>query len=143
VRDHRFKSAYIFGAVCPERDTGIAIVMSRANTEAMNLMLQEASSAVSPGAHAVMLTDGAGWHVSDDLVVPDNITLLPLPPYSPELNAIEKLWQFMRDNILSHRLFDDLQAIINACCQAWNNVLAETGRIRSTCGFPWASQVVN
>ena len=88
-----------------------------------------------------MIVDGAGWHVSDDLVVPANITLVPLPPYSPELNAIERLWQFMRDNILSHRLFADLNAIIDACCRAWNQVLAEAGRIRSTCGFPWATQV--
>ena len=141
MRDHRFKSAYLFGAVCPDRDTGIAIVISRVNTQAMNLMLEEASRAVSPGAHAAMIVDGAGWHVSDDLVVPTNITLVPLPPYSPELNAIEKLWQFMRDNIFSHRLFADLDAIIDACCRAWNQVLAEAGRIRSTCGFPRATQV--
>lgn len=82
-----------------------------------------------------------GGHISDDLIVPANITLVPLPPYSPELNAIEKLWQFMRDNIFSHRLFADLDAIIEACCRAWNQVVAEAGRIRSTCGFQWASQV--
>lgn len=141
MRDHRFKSAYIFGAVCPDRDTGAAIVISRADTEAMNLMLDEVSRAVSPGAHAAMLIDGAGWHISDELVVPPNITLVPLPPYSPELNAIERLWQFMRENVLSHRLFTDLEAIFDACCRAWNQVVAETGRIRSTCGFPWALQV--
>lgn len=143
MRDHRFKSAYIFGAVCPERDTGAAIIISHANTEAMNLMMEEVSRTVTPGAHAVMLIDGAGWHISDDLVVPPNITLVPLPPYSPELNAIERLWQFMRENILSHRLFIDLDAIFDACCRAWNQVIAETGRIRSTCGFPWALQVRN
>lgn len=141
VRDHRFKSAYIFGAVCPERDTGVAIVLSKANTEGMNLLLEELSLAVAPNAHAALIMDGAGWHMSGELIVPHNITLIPLPPYSPELNAIEKLWQFMRDNILSHRLFADLQAIIDACCSAWNRMLAEPGRITSTCGFPWAAQV--
>jgi len=141
VRDHRFKSAYLFGAVCPERDLGVALILSKANTEAMSLLLEEVSRAVVPGAQAVLLLDGAGWHVSGDLVVPSNITLLPLPSYSPELNAIEKLWQFIRDNLLSHRLFDDLEAIIDAGCCAWNQVLAEPGRIRSTCGFQWAAQV--
>jgi len=86
---------------------------------------------------------GRRWHISDDLIVPRNITLLPLPPYSPELNTIEKLWQSMRDNLLSHRLFADLDAILDACCRAWNQVLAESSRIRSTCGFPWALQVNN
>ena len=143
MRDHRFKSAYLFGAVCPERDTGAAIVMSKANTEAMNLLLEEVSRTVADGAHAAVLIDGAGWHVSGDLVVPDNISLVPLPPYSPELNTIERLWQFIRDNILSHRLFADLNAVIDAGCHAWNQILAETGRIRSTCSAQWAAQVKN
>ena len=64
-----------------------------------------------------------------------------LPPDSPELNAIEKLWQFMRDSFLSHRLFDSLDHIIDVCCDAWNRIHAEPGRIRSTCGYHWASQV--
>ncbi|BAI73730.1 transposase (plasmid) [Azospirillum sp. B510] len=82
VRDHRFKSAYLFGAVCPARDTGAAIVMTRANTEAMTLMLEEISRTVAPGAHAAVVIDGAGWHTSGDLAVPGNLTLVPLPPYS-------------------------------------------------------------
>ena len=104
IRDHRFKSAYLFGAVCPDRDLGIAVVLSRASSEAMDIMLAELSQAVAPGAHAAVLIDGAGYHIAGDLTVPDNITLVRLPSYSPELNAIEKLWQFMRENILSHRL---------------------------------------
>ncbi|WP_143268071.1 IS630 family transposase [Azospirillum agricola] len=135
VRDHRFKSAYLLGAVCPARHTGAAIVMTRANTQAMTLMLEEISRTVAPGAHAAVVIDGAGWHTSGDLVVPANITLVPLPPYSPELNAIERLWQFMRDNLLAHRLFADLNAILDVCCQVWNQILAEPGRIRSTCGY--------
>jgi hypothetical protein len=141
IRDHRFKSAYLFGAVCPDRDTGVAVVLSRASSEAMDILLAELSQAVAPDAHAAVLIDGAGYHIAADLTIPDNITLVRLPPYSPELNAIEKLWQFMRDNILSHRLFDQLDHIIDACCKAWNRIRAEPGRIRSTCGYHWASQV--
>lgn len=83
MRDHRFKSAYLFGAVCPARDTGTAIVMTRANTEAMTFMLEEISRTGAPGApaaHAAMVIDGAGWHTSGDLVVPASLTLVPLPP---------------------------------------------------------------
>jgi hypothetical protein len=142
IRDHRFKSAYLFGAVCPDRDTGVAVVLSRASSEAMDILLAELSQAVAPGAHAAILIDGAGYHIAGDLTIPDNITLVRLPPYSPELNAIEKLWQFMRDNLLSHRLFDSLDHIVDVCCDAWNRVLAEPGRIRSTCGYQSASQVI-
>jgi len=141
VRDHRFKSAYIFGAVCPQRDTGVALVLTRVSTEAMTLMLAEISQAVAPDAHAVVLLDGAGWHIAHDLEVPANLTLLPLPPYSPELNAIERLWQVMRATVLSHRLFTDTKHIIDACCRAWNALIRQPGRIRSTCGYPWALQV--
>lgn len=115
--------------------------MTRANTEAMNLMLDEVSRTVSPGAHAALIVDGAGWHVSGDLIVPNNITLVQLPPYSPELNAIERLWLFMRQNLLAHRLFQDIDAIIDASCRAWNRIIHEKGRMRSTCGYIWASQV--
>jgi hypothetical protein len=139
IRDHRFKSAYLFGAVCPDRDLGV--VLSRASSEAMDIMLAELSQSVAPGAHAAVLIDGAGYHIAGDLTIPDNITLVRLPPYSPELNAIEKLWQFMRDSFLSHRLCDALDHIIDVCCDAWNRILAEPGRIRSTCGYQWASQV--
>ena len=69
--------------------------------------------------------------------MPANLTLAPLPPYSPELNPIEKVWQFLRDRHLSHRLFRDLAAVVDACCAAWNRLLAEPGRIRSLTAFPW------
>src|SRR3954453_8990409 len=134
IRDHRFKSAYLFGAVCPDRDLGVAVVLSQASSEAMDIMLAEVSQAVAPGAHAAVLIDGAGYHIAGELIVPNNITLVRPPSYSPELNAIEKLWQFMRENILSHRLFDSLDHIIDVCCDPWNRILAEPGRIRSTCG---------
>jgi len=141
MRDHRFKSAYIFGAVCPERDLGVALVLTRVSTEAMSLMLAEISRTVAPGAHAAVLIDRAGWHMANDLEVPENITLIPLPPYAPELNAIERLWQVMRQTVLAHRLFKDINDILDACCWAWKTLTGQPGRIRSTCGYPWALQV--
>jgi hypothetical protein len=87
VRDTRYQWAYIFGAVCPGRGVGAALVLPRANTRAMNLHLAEIAANVSHGAHALVILDGAGWHRGNDLVVPPNITLLTLPPYAPELTA--------------------------------------------------------
>ena len=121
--------------------TGKVYINLEARSPASNHMLAEISQAVEPDAHAVVIIDRAGWHVAHELEVPHNITLVPLPPYSPELNAIERLWQFMRASILSHRLFADTDHIIDACCKAWNAVIGTPGRIRTTCGYPWALQV--
>ena len=107
----------------------------------MNLLLEEVASLLPPGTHAAMLIDNAGWHTANDLLVPPNITLVHLPPYSPELNAIEKVWQYLRDRYLSGRLFPGTRAIVDACCGAWNSLIAETGRIRSLTDFEWARQV--
>ncbi len=98
-RDQRHPNAYIFGAVCPARDKGVALVLPDVNTDAMNRHLMEISRNVQPNAHAVIIIDGAGWHKAIDLVVPNNPSLLCLPPYSPELNAQENVWQYLRQNV--------------------------------------------
>jgi len=139
IRDQRHKSAYIFGAVCPARDVGAALVMPYVNTEAMNLHLIEISKTVTPGAHAVVVIDGAGWHTAHDLVVPDNISLLPLPPYSPELNPQENIWEFLRENYLSDCVFETYQEIVDKCCDAWNALINEKGRIASIATRDWMS----
>ena len=88
----------------------------------MALHLQEISQAVAPGAHAVVLLDQAGWHTSVKLKVPANISLLPLPPKSPELNPQENVWQYLRGNWLSNRIFASGRDIVDHCCDAWNNL---------------------
>ncbi len=89
----------------------------------MNLHLTEIAKTVSPGSHAVLLVDQAGWHLSARLVVPTNITIIPLPPKSPELNPVENIWQYMRDNWLSNRVFKSYDDIVDHCCYAWNTLL--------------------
>ena len=108
----------------------------------MNLHLQDISTQVTPGAFAVLTLDGAGWHQEGDrLVVPDNIGLLPLPPYSPELNPTENIWQFLRQNDLSNRVFATCEAIVDACCVAWNKLIAAPERIRSIATREYAKTV--
>ena len=141
-RDQRRNWAYIFGAVCPARDTGAALVLPKANAQAMNLHLQEISSQVRPGAHAVLILDRAGWHrTGGKLRVPDNISLLYLPPYSPELNPAENVWQYLRQNFLSNRIYASYNAIIDACCNAWNALAAQAGLITSITTREWARPV--
>jgi hypothetical protein len=98
----------------PERSTGAAIIMPEVNIEAMNEHLAEISRRISVGAIAVLVLDGAGWHTSPGLNLPDNIVLLPLPAYSPELNPIENVWEFLRANFLSHCVWHTYDAILDA-----------------------------
>jgi len=106
----------------------------------MNLHLAEISAAVAPGAHAVLLLDQAGWHGSGGLAVPANITLLPLPSKCPELNPVENIWQFMRDNWLSNRIFKSYADILDHCCFAWNKLVEQPWRIMSIGLRPWAHE---
>jgi len=129
--DQRTKSAWIFGAICPERGVGAGLILPRCNTEAMQWHLDEISSQVTPGAHAILIVDRAGWHTTNKLVIPDNITILPLPPRSPELNPVENIWQFMRDNWLSNRIFSSYDEIVAICCEAWNKLIEQPWIIMS------------
>lgn len=137
TRDLRFGYAYLFGAVCPARDTGAAIVMPAVNVEAMNEHLTEIGRCIATGAHAVLVLDGAGWHPRSGLTVPDNISLVFLPPYSPELNPVEELWHELRRRYLAMRIIADVEQLIDVCCKTWNAALAQPGFIKSVTGFAW------
>ena len=138
--DQRTKSAYIFGAICPERGVGAALVLPHCDTQAMQLHLEEISSRVRARAHALLLLDQAGWHITDKLKIPANVTLLPLPPRSPELNPTENIWQFMRDNWLSNLVFQSDEQIITYCCEAWNKLIDQPGNITSIGRRKWAHE---
>jgi len=125
--------------VCPARGTGAGLVLPFANAEMMNLHLAEISACVAAGAHAMLMLDGAGWHQSGGrLRVPENITLLPLPAYSPALNPVENIWAYLRSNKLAHSVFESEEAIVEACCAAWNWLLAQPERITSIASREWA-----
>lgn len=137
-KDQRTRSANLFGAICPEKGKGAAIVMPRCDTHAMALHLKEISREVARGCHAVVLLDQAGWHTSAKLTVPRNITLMPIPPRCPELNPMENVWQFLRDNRLSNRIFQSYEEILDQCCDAWNSLVAEPWRIMTIGIREWA-----
>jgi hypothetical protein len=139
-RDQRHHWTYIFGAVCPARAVGAALVLPTVNAELMSLHLAEISRCVAAGAHAILVLDGAGWHQTGGrLVVPENITLMPLPPYAPELNPVENIWEFLRANLLSHRVWETTEDILDACCHAWNSLIKTPERIASIATRPWAN----
>ena len=136
-RDTRYKWSYIFGAACPARGTAAGLILPYVNTEAMGLHLGEIAKAVAPGAQALLIVDGAGWHGAKALNVPDNITLLKLPPYAPELNPMENVWAYLRSNKLAISVFDSYDEILDKCQDAWNFFANDPNRISSITHRDW------
>jgi transposase len=118
--DQRHENLYLFGAICPARGKGAALALPYAYTQAMQKHIDEISRRVTRGAHAVLLLDRAGWHTTEKLSIPKNMTMIFLPSRSPELNAVENVWQYLRANWLSNRVFETYDEIIDAACEAWS-----------------------
>lgn len=136
--DQRYKNAYLFGAICPTRGIGAGLMLPGVNTHAMQLHLDEISQHVARNAHAAVLMDRAGWHTTAKLKVPSNITIILLPSRSPELNPVENIWQYLRANWLSNRVFNDYEAVIDAGCDAWNRLIGQPCVIKSIGMRKWA-----
>jgi hypothetical protein len=137
--DQRYTWAHLFAAVQPATGKSVALVMPHVSTEAMQLFLEHFSSTLTSDEHAVMVVDGAGWHIAHDLRIPGNVTLVLLPPYAPELNPVERVWLFLRERHLSHRLLAGYDAIVDALCTAWNALTPE--RLLSLTSYPYLNQV--
>ena len=110
-----------------------------ANAHAMSLHLAEIAKEVAPGAHAVLVLDGAGYHAATALKVPANITLLKLPPYAPELNPVENVWEYLRGNGLSNTVFESYEDIVDKSCAAWMFFANDPDRIASVTTRDWAA----
>lgn len=142
AQDQRHEWAYLFGAARPGGEGAFALVLPTVNTDMMQIFLDRFAATLAEDEHAVMVADGAGWHTTRALVVPPNVTLVPLPPYSPQLNPMERVWLYLRDRFLSLRLLEDYDAIVDACCTAWNVVAEDAERIRSLCLYQWIKKVI-
>jgi hypothetical protein len=138
IQQQQFLSTYIFGAFCPAKDEASGLIMPKSDTEAMEIHLKEISDMVAEERHALIVLDGAAWHTTEKLQCPDNISLLTLPAYSPELNPAEQVWQQMRQDSLSCRCFETYETIVDACCDAWNSFTSKAGAVGSLCSREWA-----
>jgi hypothetical protein len=94
-------------------------------------------------AHAVMVLDGAGWHGAKALAIPPHVTLVPLPPYSPQINPMERFWFYLRERFPSLRVLQGYEAIVDACCLAWNAIADDADHIRSLCLYPYIQKVIS
>lgn len=136
VRQQQFLNSYIFGAVCPNRDLACGFISPYVNDIAMQIHLDLISKEIK--THAAIVMDKAGWHRSKQLKIPNNITILFLPPYSPELNPKENFWQQLKSKELSNRVYNSVEDIMDAACTAWNNFTGVKGNVRNLCYRKWA-----
>ena len=127
----------------PGTDQAFALVLAETSAAAMQAFLDRFAAGLPERGHAALLLDGAGWHIAADIAVPANVSLIFLPPYSPSLNPVERIWLYLRERFLSLRLFADLDAIIDGCCDAWNRLTAEPGRVASLTDYPFLRSVRN
>ena len=137
VRQNGRTSLYVLTAACAAVGAVAGLIAPELNTEVVNVFLGQLSRQLAVGVHAVLLWDGAGYHVGRGLVVPANVSLINLPPYSPELNPVENLWHYLRAHHWSNRVYDDYDALLEAATESWRKVCMEPEKIRSICAAPY------
>jgi transposase len=137
VKQQQFEYGYLFGAVCPSNGKTEALVMPKANKEAMKEHLRLISNATPKGRHSVVIIDGAAWHTEDTASLFPNISVIKLPPYSPELNPMEQVWQWLRQRCLSNRVFDGYDEIVEQVSRAWNIFIEDPKRVTQLCTRDW------
>jgi transposase len=135
VRQTEYQWLYVFAAVNPASGESSAIIAPTVNTQLMNAHLHQISDQVGPRRHVVLVLDQAGWHVAKALVVPSNLTLLHLPPYSPELNPVERVWGYLRSHHLSNRVYADYDDLFDYTTEAWNRL--DQDRLKSITHTSW------
>jgi transposase len=139
--DQRYVNAYIYAAVEPGTDNAFALILPEANSISMQAFLDGFAKTIAHGEHVALVLDGAGWHSGKALRVPANITLVPLPPYSPELNPVERVWLYLKQRFLSMRLLNDYNTILSAASKAWKRLCRDAGRLTSLTSYPWIMKI--
>lgn len=122
----------------PQKDKAVALVLPTIGMCCMQNHLDAIALEIAPGNHGVVIFDRAAWHTTKKLNVPKNISLLPLPSASPELNPTEQVWQVLRDRYLGNRCFGSYEDILNSCCEAWNAFTSQAGAVCQLCTREWA-----
>jgi hypothetical protein len=127
---------YVFAAVCPELGKMSSLILPRADTDMMNIFLKNLSQEFSD-SFLIMIMDQAGWHFSKDILLPDNIRCIPLPPHSPELNPVEHIWEELREKYLHNIAFDSLDTVEDTLCSGIHHLMHDTQKLRSMTNFDY------
>lgn len=140
VKQTRYEWVYMYAAVEPATGASVALQAPLVNTGTMSVFLGMLSGELGPRDYAVVIMDQAGWHKARALKVPENITILYLPPYSPELNPVERLWAYLRSHYLSNRAYEGYQHLLDAGAQAWQRLTPAL--LRSVCACDYLSHEI-
>ena len=137
VNQNGFTCAYLFGAVNVFTGKHVGFLVPECNSEMMNIHLSLISKEIAVNSHVALVVDGAGWHQGSGLQIPNNISLLSLPPYSPELNPVERLWLWLKQNHLCNTTYKDMNAILDAGVHAWQALTDDI--VKSVCSVTYAT----
>lgn len=143
VRQTEYQYLWVIGAVCPENGHAEGLLSPKLNTDIINLFLGQFSETIPEGEHAVMIWDGAGFHTAKKLKVPENITLVQLPPYSPELNPMENLWHYLKSHYWSNRSYEDYDGLEEAAMTAWQTAVLNEDLMRTVCAAPYLERATS
>ena len=141
VRQQQFISTHIYGAVCPATGQTEALISPILSLEMMQNHLQLISDATPKGRYAVVIMDRASWHSNKIVGRFNNLSILHLPPYSPELNPIEQVWSWLRQHHLANRCFNGYESIVGSVCDAWNDFVSDTQRVMKMCTRDWMNLI--
>ena len=140
VKQTEYEWVYLWAAVEPATGASAAMLTPDVNAGQMNTFLAGLAGTLAADEHAVLVLDGAGWHVARGLAVPANVTLLRLPPYSPELNPVERVWAYLRSHYLANRAYADYDHLLRAADEAWLKLDADT--LKTICRCPWIERAI-
>jgi transposase len=143
IRQTEYQYLWVLGAVCPETGHAEGLLSPQLNTHIVNLFLEQFSETLAADEHAVMIWDGAGFHTSKKLRVPANVTLIRLPPYSPELNPIENLWHYLKSHFWSNRAYADYEELEQAAVDAWHQAVLDADLMKTVCAAPYVNRATS
>ena len=143
VRQTQYDSLYVLGAACPASGQSVGLMAPYLDTNMVNRFLAQFAKELTPGVHAVMIWDQAGFHTANALQVPANVTVIELPPYSPELNPVENLWHYLRSHYWSNRDYENYAALMNAAIDAWRKAALDPEIIKTVCEAPYLRGALN
>ena len=141
VRQTKYEWIYVLGAVCPQTGQSVGLLAPTINMDMMDAFFEQFVAEVPPDIHVVMVWDQAGFHTSKKLKVPENVTIVPLPPYSPELNPVENLWHYLRSHYWANRIYADYDALRHAAIDAWHDSVLNPAIIQSVCRAPYTERI--
>ncbi len=140
VKQTQYDYLYVLGAACPATGNTAGLLAPHLNTDVVNAFFEEFSKEIAPDVHVALIWDQAGYHTAGKLKVPANVTLVPLPPRSPELNPVENLWHYLRSHYWSNRCYRNYDALREAACDAWQRSCLDADSIKSVCAAPWLTE---